>query len=81
MFPVTCAELDRRHVIMHQAVYLATLSVAQIVSSGRTINDLVSHLHGGAEEKLRPPSQDGQTSGRKRLNMEFYPLDSDGEPI
>jgi len=38
-------------------------------------------MEGGAEEKLWPPSQDGQTSGRKRPNTEFYPLDSDVEPI
>jgi len=34
-----------------------------------------------AEEKLWPPSQDGQTSSRKRPNTEFYPLDSDAGPI
>jgi len=46
MFPVTCAEPDRRHVIMHQTVYLATLSVAQIMCSCRIMNDLASHFHG-----------------------------------
>lgn len=55
MFPLTCAELDRRHVITHQTVYLATLSVAQIMWSCRIMNDLASHLHGGLRKNYDHP--------------------------